>query len=366
MSDATTAAAAADAGTTTPAVPSILSLRDAVEAVAKRREAAGAQANTTPQHEPRDHASGRSAAEQSAPQGHDPGQLSGSDPSAAPGEGESGEIDPAELPSIEPPRSWTAEEKERFAKLPRETQEFIALREHQRDAETSRRFNEAANQRKAAEAQRTEYEAKLPAVLMMLNAQIAGEFGDLRSMNDVAAMAEADPVRFNKLQARLMQVNQISTELKSAQERQMSEAQVQFSTWAEEQDAAFVRQHREFADPRKGSELRNGVAKFLTDVVGLVPEEIDQLHNTPLFRDAKAQSVLYKAFQFHQAQEARKAATAAPKPAPQRPGTGSQRTSPHDATIKALEAKLANATSTREQIDLGAALLAARRAARAA
>src|SRR5262245_18794764 len=40
-----------------------------------------------------------------------------------PGETES-QVDPAEnLPPIEPPRSWTKDEKERFKSLPRETQE---------------------------------------------------------------------------------------------------------------------------------------------------------------------------------------------------------------------------------------------------
>src|SRR5882672_4996536 len=49
----------------------------------------------------------------------------------------------SEPPIIEPPRSWTKEEKERFFSLPRETQEYLANREQERDREIRRSQNEA-------------------------------------------------------------------------------------------------------------------------------------------------------------------------------------------------------------------------------
>jgi len=52
---------------------------------------------------------------------------------AAPAEeqapGETQVTEPAEVPPIEPPRSWTKEAKERWQSLPRETQEYLAARE---------------------------------------------------------------------------------------------------------------------------------------------------------------------------------------------------------------------------------------------
>ena len=48
--------------------------------------------------------------------------------------GETENADPGEeLPPIEPPRSWTKEDKELFTSLPRETQERIAERERSRE-----------------------------------------------------------------------------------------------------------------------------------------------------------------------------------------------------------------------------------------
>jgi hypothetical protein len=65
-------------------------------------------------------------AEEAASPGEDPG---------TPGQTE-GVPEPAdELPPIEPPRSWTKDEKERFQSLPRETQAYLAEREQERDRE---------------------------------------------------------------------------------------------------------------------------------------------------------------------------------------------------------------------------------------
>jgi hypothetical protein len=55
---------------------------------------------------------------------------------ATPAETTESQAEPAEqLPPIEPPRSWTKDEKERFQTLPRETQAYLAEREQERDRE---------------------------------------------------------------------------------------------------------------------------------------------------------------------------------------------------------------------------------------
>jgi hypothetical protein len=63
-------------------------------------------------------------------------------------------------PPIEPPRSWAKEARDNWAKLDRATQEYL----HQRDSEDSqavrRTQNEAAEQRKAAEAERAQIAAE--------------------------------------------------------------------------------------------------------------------------------------------------------------------------------------------------------------
>jgi hypothetical protein len=51
-------------------------------------------------------------------------------------------------PPIEPPRSWTKEAKEQWQALPRNTQEYLAQREQERDREVRRSQNEAAEKLK--------------------------------------------------------------------------------------------------------------------------------------------------------------------------------------------------------------------------
>src|SRR5262245_36175037 len=65
----------------------------------------------------------REAAEAPPPAAEPPPQVQdAAPPTEAPGETTEAQ-EPAEQPPIEAPRSWTAEAKERFASLPRETQE---------------------------------------------------------------------------------------------------------------------------------------------------------------------------------------------------------------------------------------------------
>ena len=106
----------------------------------------------------------------------------------APGETESADPAANEPPSIEPPRSWTKEAKERWASLPRETQEYLAEREQERDREFRRSQNEAADKLKgltakeqAVEQARQQYEAALPLLFQTLQHQQAGEFADIKT-----------------------------------------------------------------------------------------------------------------------------------------------------------------------------------------
>jgi hypothetical protein len=70
----------------------------------------------------------------------------------ASGEGE-GQTEPA-LPAIEPPVSWNATAKDEFAKLPRHLQQVVAERERERESYLGRQTSEAAEAKKAADAER--------------------------------------------------------------------------------------------------------------------------------------------------------------------------------------------------------------------
>ena len=69
------------------------------------------------------------------------------------GDEELGEGDPAERPAIAAPRSWPADMRDAFAKLPGDLQAVIANRENERDAAFNRQVREAAERKQAAEAE---------------------------------------------------------------------------------------------------------------------------------------------------------------------------------------------------------------------
>jgi len=370
MDVATDGALAPDAGAIAPAGNGPLTFHQAVGALARRRHGDEAAGETTaadqPQHDagPQREAAARATTE-SAP----------TEPDAAPdGDQPSGEThatdEPAEAPPIDPPASWTKDEKERFKALPRDTQEYVAERERARDAEIRRGQNEVAEQRKVlaaeqqvAHAARQYYERALPDLLQTLQLQSAGEFADVRTHDDVRRLAEQDPSRFVRFQAAQMQIAQITQEAQAIQQRNLHEAALRLTAWAGEQDARFLAQFRELTEADKGAGARATMARYLTEVAGVPPGELAELWNLPLFRDARMQRVVYDAARFHAAHEKAKSATAAPKPPVQRPGTAPAKATSQDATIKALEQKLASATTTREQIAAAAALRAAKRAA---
>ena len=66
------------------------------------------------------------------------------------------EAQPDEQPAVEMPRSWPGDKAEVWASLPPEAQEFISLREGQRDAAVNAKFQEAAVTRKQYELQAQE------------------------------------------------------------------------------------------------------------------------------------------------------------------------------------------------------------------
>src|SRR5437588_12045861 len=92
-----------------------------------------APATAAPAAEPESEAA--PAADDAAPQAEAPGETQEAEP-------------PEQQPPLEPPRSWTKDEKERFKSLPRETQEYLANREQERDREIRRSQNEAAEKLK--------------------------------------------------------------------------------------------------------------------------------------------------------------------------------------------------------------------------
>lgn len=111
--------------------------------------------------------------------------------------------DEPEAPAIEPPKSWDAEHKAKFAALPRDVQEYLLERETERDKGVS-----AAQQRASEARQRADAEAEAVAALKpqieSLAAQAKQQLDRWSSMDATAwqrAAQQLEPREFNQLRA---------------------------------------------------------------------------------------------------------------------------------------------------------------------
>jgi hypothetical protein len=303
-----------------------------------------------------------------------PAQESGEEPGAAPQEaeapGETQEAEPAAQPSIEPPRSWTKEAKEQWQSLPRETQEYIASREQERDREIRRSQNEAAEKLKGMSAReqqleqaRQQYEQALPALLQTLQQTQAGEFADVRTHADLERMAAEDPVRYLRWDAHQKKVASVTQELRAAQERQAQESNGKFAEFAKRQDELFIEKAPEFADKDAAAKLQGAAIEVLRDL-GFDDDELGKLWNGQAgvsLRDHRVQLLIRDGIKYREAKTAVSKVTAKPLPPVQRPGAAQPRGAAREAEVQTLTKQLDNSSGV-SALRAAAKLVAAKRA----
>lgn len=277
----------------------------------------------------------------------------------------------AELPPIEPPRSWKAEEKERFKALPRETQAYLAERETERDRAIRQSQNEAAEKLKgltakeqAVEQARQQYEAALPQLLQTLQNQQAGEFSDIKTIQDVERLAREDWPRYLQWDVAQKKIAAVQQEMLSANQRQQQEKQQKFSEFAQRQDDLFKDRVPDMGDPAKAVKLQSAAMSVLKDL-GFEEAELASSWNGEKdisLRDHRVQLLIRDATLWREAQQ--KALTAAKKPVPpvQRPGVATVKNAGAHAEIQNLTKQLETASGMRAQ-RIAAQLIVARRAA---
>src|SRR5215469_17187052 len=299
------------------------------------------------------------AADDAAPvDAQDPGaKTEGTDPGAA------------ELSPIEPPRSWTKEDKELFTGLPRATQERLAERERSREGDFLRRQNEAAEKLKglaakeqAVELARQTYEAALPQLLQTLQQQQAGEFADIKSMADVERLAREDWPRYLLWDLQQKKIADVTQHMLAAQHRQVQEKLGQFTEFAKRQDDLFKEEVPDMVDEAKAAELQRRALAVLGDL-GFSEAELVPLwngHKELSLRDHRLQLLIRDATLWREAQAKAKAAAVKPVPPVQRPGAATPRQGTDEARVQHLTQRLEQTGSLRD----AAALVRARRAAR--
>jgi hypothetical protein len=274
----------------------------------------------------------------------------------------------AEPAPIEPPRSWTKEDKELFASLPRATQERLAERERSRESDFLRRQNEAAEKLKgltakeqAVEQARQTYEAALPQLLQTLQQQQAGEFADIKSMADVERLAREDWPRYLLWDLQQKKIADVSQQLLATQHRQVQERLAQFTEFAKRQDDLFKEKVPDMADEAKAAELQRQALAVLGDL-GFDEAELVPLWNGQKelsLRDHRLQLLIRDATLWREAQAKAKAAAVKPVPPVQRPGAATARQGTDEARVQHLTQRLEQTGSLRD----AAALVRARRAA---
>jgi hypothetical protein len=300
--------------------------------------------------------------------GAPPGETESADP-AAPDLRPEAETGP---PSIEPPRSWTKADKELFTSLPRETQERIAERERSREGDFLRRQAEAAEKLKglsakeqAAEQARQHYGNALPQLLQHLQAQQAGEFADVKTIDDVERLARENLPRYLQWDLSQRKIAVVAQETLAALQRQDLERRQQFSEFARREDGLLIERAPELADPRKVAELQGKAVNVLKGLGFAEPElaaSWQGQHGLSL-RDHRVQLLIRDATLWREAQQRAKAAVARPVPPVQRPGVSHPKGAAQDAVIQNLNRQLENASGV-NALRTAARLVAAKRAAR--
>lgn len=304
----------------------------------------------------------------------------------APGDVETQVDEPAEeLPPIDPPRSWTKEEKEAFAQWPREAQESVARVASTREAEFRRSQNEAAEARKALDAEHAQAKeltkamaAKLPELEKAVRDYVGRQYPEFKSAEDVVnyarqaeALAQSDPFTSQAMVARLTAWREdqqnIALQLAEAREADQKLKLSQRSDWAKyikSESDAFEEDVPEFA--AKKDEYTKKAGDMLREL-GFKDEELAKLvsgeEKIALF-DRRMQRLLFDRVRLSEIKAA--TAKAIPKPVPpvQRPGV-KQGGNPSTALqIQNLESQLSKATGN-AAIRLAAELTQAKRKAAA-
>jgi hypothetical protein len=302
------------------------SLRDAARALANRRKeirdqaAAAAQPPAAP------------TATQSSPEASDAAQ-----PETGPGD--PSEADPAavELAPIEPPKGWKKEYKAAFEALPRNVQEQVAESERTREADYLRRQNEVVERQRAFEVElqqmqqtRQQYQSGLDQALQMTLTN--NEFQDIRSMEDVEAMAQNDWPRWVRYQTHQQKVGMLQQQLQEVRQQNYQEQVGQWARFAEEQDTRFS---EKFPDAK---ELKDAAVGYLKEQ-GFETNEIARYWNSAAWRDARMQGIILDAVRYHKAKAKADAAKRAPVPEVQKPGVSAPKANPFQAEIAELEGK---------------------------
>ena len=274
------------------------------------------------------------------------------------------------IPAIEPPKSWTTEDKQLFGSLSRVTQERIAQRERAGEADFGRTPNETVEKLKGlmgkertGEHSTQHYEAALPLILNSLLQQQASQFPDVKTLADAERLARQDVKRYLRWDAVQKNVAEAASELAAAQHRQAEARLARFSAFAKREEELFKQKVPEAAAPEGAAALERRCLAALKDL-GFEEAELAKswtgLADFSL-RDHRVQLLVRDAMLWREAQQKHEGVPAKSAHV-ERSGGAHLKGAGDEAGIQALSRQL-DQTSGVNALRTAARLVAAKRAA---
>jgi len=222
------------------------------------------------------------------------------------------EAEDDDLPPIDPPVSWDAEAKAKFAEMPRELQEVVQKREADRERFVQSKAQEAARARQEVEQAAIQQLAEVERGYAQHFQSLAEQ---LQPQRPNPAMLQHDPQTFYAMQAEY--------EAKVAQQRELQQRSQEFAQQAQQREqvaeqqrmageAKVISEHfPEYLDPTMGPKLQQELSAVAREL-GYPPELIAEARATDIIAmkkvaDLKAKADKYDALQAKKMEKVRAA-----------------------------------------------------------
>lgn len=206
---------------------------------------------------------------------------------------------------IDPPHFWTAEEKARFAELPRDVQELLIAKDKEAQRITNQRLEEAAKTRKAYEDEAkalSELKARAEQAVTHAEQMFVDRWSEW-TPQAWAELARTNQAQYIELKAQFEEEQAAVQQSRAARD---AAAQVERARWLEEQSDLLKSYAPELADPVEGSKRKQELAEYLISQ-GAKPQDLADI-------SAAVTALAWKAMQFDRLKTQAKAPRPAPKP----------------------------------------------------
>lgn len=206
-----------------------------------------------------------------------PPAETGQEETPATGDTETGQSEQEETSAIEPPVSWTAEAKQRFAQLPPELQTYVAERESERERLIATQGQKASEETRRLEAERTALaneRAQQTQLMQGVLLQLTPELQRFQQIDwdKLAAEKPAEWAQqwqaFSSLQARW---NMATQQIGRIQEQQRVEAETKHNEFLKGEYQKLTEKVPELADRTKLKAFQDDLVKYLPEYT---PQEL--------------------------------------------------------------------------------------------